>query len=250
MSFNNRGWNLFDSTSKEPFRLSRTKIDLFLECPRCFYLDRKLGVKRPGMPAFSLNSAVDCLLKKEFDLLRKKGESHELMKKYGIDAVPYNHPDLPEWRDDFYKYIGACVLHEKTNFEVCGIVDDIWANEKEELFIVDYKSTSTKKEISLDDEYKEGYKKQMEVYQWIFRQKGFKVSNIGYFVFANATKNRSKFDGKLEFKSTIISYKGNDFWIERTLIDAKKCLMASEIPDSSPTCEHCAYTENRKEAER
>ena len=250
MSFNNKGWNLFDSTSKEPFRLSRTKIDLFLECPRCFYLDRKLGVKRPGIPAFTLNDAVDKLLKKEFDLLRKKGESHELMKKYGIDAVPYNHPDLPEWRDDFYKYIGACVLHKKTNFEVCGIVDDIWVNKKEELFIVDYKSTSTKKEISLDDEYKQGYKKQMEVYQWIFKQKGFRVSDIGYFVFANATKNRSKFDGKLEFESTIISYKGNDFWVERTLLDAKKCLMQSEIPNPSPTCEHCAYTESRKEAER
>ena len=36
--------NLFDPKSKTPFRLSRTKLDLFLSCPRCFYLDRRLGV--------------------------------------------------------------------------------------------------------------------------------------------------------------------------------------------------------------
>lgn len=237
---------IFDSNSKEPFWISRTKIDLFLECPRCFYLDRKFGLRRPSMPAFSLNDAVDNLLKKEFDLLRKNGDAHEIMKKYGIEAVPFQHPDLPEWRDDFHKYLGAYVVHRKTNFKVSGIVDDIWVNEKKELFIVDYKSTSTSKEISLNDQYKESYKKQMEVYQWIFRQKGFNVSDVGYFVFANATKNRPKFDGKLEFELSIIEYEGNDFWVEKTLIDAKKCLLKKEIPAPSPTCEYCDYFEQRE----
>lgn len=60
--------NLYDKNSKTLFRLSRSKIDLFLECPRCFYLDRKLGVARPPGFPFSLNSAVDKLLKKEFDI--------------------------------------------------------------------------------------------------------------------------------------------------------------------------------------
>ncbi len=40
--------NLYDPASKEPFRLSRSKIDLFLECARCFYLDRRLGVGGQG----------------------------------------------------------------------------------------------------------------------------------------------------------------------------------------------------------
>jgi len=41
--------NLYDPKSKEPFVISRSKIDLFLECPRCFYLDRKLGLGRPSI---------------------------------------------------------------------------------------------------------------------------------------------------------------------------------------------------------
>ncbi|MEJ2441526.1 MAG: hypothetical protein P8Y06_01235 [Patescibacteria group bacterium] len=76
----------YNPKNKTPFKLSRSKIDLFLQCPRCFYLDVRLGIKRPSLPGFTLNLAVDELLKKEFDLLRKKGQAHELMKKYKIDA--------------------------------------------------------------------------------------------------------------------------------------------------------------------
>lgn len=66
--------NLYDLNSSEPYKLSRSRIEVFMQCPRCFYLDRRLGVDRPPGFPFALNSAVDALLKKEFDLLREKGE--------------------------------------------------------------------------------------------------------------------------------------------------------------------------------
>src|SRR3989344_2643553 len=94
-----RAKNLFNPLSDEPFRLSRSKIDLFLNCPRCFYLDRRLGVAQPPGFPFSLNSAVDELLKKEFDSHRAKGTAHPLMKAYSIDAVPFDHEKMDEWRD-------------------------------------------------------------------------------------------------------------------------------------------------------
>ena len=234
--------NLYNPEASLPFNISRSKIDMFLECPKCFYIDRKLGIARPGMPGWSLNSAVDQLLKNEFDLLRKNGEPHELMKKYKIDAIPLSHPDLSTWRDDNYKHIGACVLHKKTNFNICGIVDDIWIDKKsKELYIVDYKATSTSKEISLEDEYKQGYKRQMEIYQWIFRQMGFKVSKTGYFVFANAGKNSPKFDGRLDFEVSILKHEADDSWVESTIFDIKKCLDSDKIPLSGENCEYCDF---------
>jgi hypothetical protein len=239
--YKQRKLNLYQAGLEKPFSISRSKIDLFLECHRCFYLDRKIGLGRPGMPGFALNSAVDALLKNEFDLLRKNRQRHELMEKYGIDAIPFDHPDLPIWRDDVYKYIGASVLHKSTNLMICGIIDDVWINKQKELIIVDYKSTSTSSVISLEDEYKQGYKKQMEVYQWIFRQKGFKVDETGYFVYANAEKKRDKFDARLEFELQIIFHKGDTSWIEPTIIEIKKCLDSDTIPESNPDCEHCMY---------
>ena len=234
--------NLYNPDSDIPFSISRSKIDLFLECPRCFYLDRKLGVSRPGMPGWPLNSAVDQLLKNEFDLLRKNGESHKLMNEYRIDAVPFSHPDLPVWRDDNNRHVGATILHKKTNLIINGIIDDIWVDKKtKELYIVDYKATSTSKEISLEDEYKQGYKRQMEIYQWIFRQLGFNVSKTGYFLFANAGKNRPEFDGKLEFETSIIFYEGDDSWIESAILDIKKCLDSDKMPEAAKDCEYCNY---------
>jgi hypothetical protein len=209
-------------------------------------MDRRLGLGKPSIPAFTLNSAVDNLFKNEFDLLRKKGEAHQLMKQYKVDAVPFKHKDLPLWRGEVERYSGAKVLHEKTNLIIDGLVDDIWENKKGELLIVDYKSTSTQRKIDLNDKWKQGYKRQMEVYQWIFKELGYKVNNVGYFVYANADKNKPKFDAKLEFSVEIISYKGNSEWVEPVLMKMKRCLDSDKIPppgkdDQGITCEYCDY---------
>lgn len=240
----------YDPKSKDPFRISRFRMERFLECPRCFYLDRRVGLDRPGLPGWPLNTAVDHLLKNEFDLLRKNGKPHALMEEYRIDAVPYIHKDLPEWRDDFYKYVGVCTLHKPTNLELCGIIDDIWINNKtNKLHIVDYKSTSTSKEISLEDEYKQGYKKQVEWYQWIFRKNGFDVDDKAYFVYANGLKDDRVFDAKIEFAVEIITYKGDDSWVEPTIFAMKKCLESDKIPDPDPDCEFCMYRQLIKKQE-
>jgi hypothetical protein len=194
------------------------------------------------MPGWSLNSAVDALLKNEFDVLREQQQPHRLMMFYRIDAVPFSHPELHIWRDDHDNRIGASTLHKSTGLNICGIIDDIWINTKnKELYIVDYKSTSTEYPISLDSKWKEGYKRQMEVYQWIFRKLGFPVSKTGYFLFANATKNRPGFHGKLEFENTIIPYEADDSWVEPTIVEIKKCLDSSELPKAGSACQYCAY---------
>src|SRR3989344_1474051 len=110
--------NLYDPESEIPFKISRSKIDLFLNCPRCFYFDRRLGVGQPPGYPFSLNSAVDKLLKKEFDIHRAKGTAHPLMQQYGIDAVPFAHEKIDEWRDALRR--GIAFHHGDTNFLVTG----------------------------------------------------------------------------------------------------------------------------------
>jgi len=242
--------NLFNPKSETPYTLSRSKFELFGECPRCFYMSCRFGLGRPSMPAFTLNSAVDTLLKNEFDLLRQAGESHELMKQYHLAAVPLNHPDLTKWRGETpeTRYKGASALHQPTNFLLTGMIDDVWQSDNGELIIVDYKSTSTSKEISLEDEYKQAYKRQMEFYQYLFRLLGFNVCNTGYFVFANATKNREKFDGKLEFDMSIIAHRGDDSWIDDQLLAAKDCLLSAKIPSPGAGCEHCDYRKKMAEA--
>ena len=122
MEYKKRTRNFYDPHSKTPFNISRSKIDLFLECPLCFYLDRRLGVGRPSMPAFTLNVAVDRLLKKEFDIYRAKKEAHPLMKRYKISAVPFAHADLDLWRENF---TGVRFYHPETNLIISGAGGDV-----------------------------------------------------------------------------------------------------------------------------
>jgi len=133
--------NLFDPASPKPFALSRSKVDLFIECPRCFYLDRRLGIGRPAGFPFNLNSAVDALLKKEFDAYRQRGEPHPYMRAAGLNAVPHAHPQLDAWRANFK---GVRTVHEATRLELFGAIDDLWRDlESGELIVADYKATAT-----------------------------------------------------------------------------------------------------------
>lgn len=238
--------NVYDPGEIKPFKVSRSKIDLFIECPRCFYLDRRLGVGRPPGFPFNLNSAVDTLLKKEFDVFRALGTPHPLMQKNDVDAVPFAHPDLDEWRENFK---GVQYTHTPTRFTVTGAVDDIWINSAGELIVVDYKSTAKNGVITLDEKWKDGYKRQMEVYQWLLRRNMFEVSDMGYFVYANGITKNDTFDNKLEFEVTLLPYTGNDAWVEDVLYDMYACLHNEEIPPPGPDCDHCAYREAARREE-
>lgn len=231
---------LFNKNESNNFKLSRSKLDLFMQCPRCFYFDNKLGVGRPKGFPFNLNSAVDKLLKKEFDLFRVKGEKHPLIVKYKVDARPVSHEELDNWRENFK---GVQYLHEPTNLLITGAIDDLWINSAGEYIVVDYKATSKDEEITgLDHEWQDGYKRQMEIYQWLLRKNGLKVSDTGYFVYCNGVTDCDKFDNKLDFEISLIAYKGNDSWVESEIISAHKCLCSDSLPIANVDCDYCNYT--------
>jgi len=237
--------NLYKQNDTKPFRLSRSKIDLFLECPRCFYLDRKLGIGRPPGFPFSLNGAVDALLKKEFDMHRAHKTVHPLVKEFGLELVPFQHEFIGVWRDSLRR--GITYLVPDTNILVTGGVDDVWVDPKtEELVIVDYKATSKNGEVSIDAEWQDGYKRQMEIYQWLFRQNGFKVSRTGYFVYCNGKADLDAFNAKLEFDIKLLPYTGDDSWVESTIWGAYKVLCSGKTPEIASGCDYCAYYKERK----
>lgn len=199
------------------------------------------------MPSFTLNNAVDELFKREFDMHRAEGTAHPLMKAYGIDAVPFNHEKLDEWRDALKR--GVKTHHTESNLIVRGGIDDVWQTPGGELIVVDYKATSKKVGPSSEDDLYDSYKKQIEVYQWLFRRNDFTVSPTGYFVYANGNSDAKAFDGKLEFDIKLIPYTGNDSWIEPTLLRFKETMMSDEIPAVGTSfgggpCEHCEYRES------
>lgn len=231
--------NKFDPGSSEPFKLSRTKLELFIRCRRCFYLDRRLGVSQPSGPPFSLNSAVDALLKKEFDRYRELQQPHPLMTENGIDAVPFRHECLELWRESLRG--GIAYHHSDTNLIITGGVDDIWIRPNGELIVVDYKATAKAGEVSLDAEWQISYKRQMEIYQWLFRKNNFKVSDEGYFVYCNGNLGAADFGAKLCFTIKMIPYSGKTDWIDLLVPELLAVLRSDTIPEAALECEFCVY---------
>ena len=224
----------------EKWKLSRSKIDFFLECPRCFYIDNKLGTKRPGMPSFNLNIAVDELFKKEFDIHRAKGTKHPIMEEYDIDALPFVNKDLDTWRDPF---VGLMYTDPDTNLVVSGGIDDVWQHSDGSLIVVDYKATSKEGSITslVDSSWGEQYERQIGVYQWLLEKMGFTVNKTGYFVYANALKSEPGFNNTLKFETTLIPCTGENSWLPQTLRDIKSCLESAQYPECGPKCEYCPY---------
>jgi hypothetical protein len=125
----------FRPAATPSFALSRSKLELFMQCLRCFYLNRRLGISRASGFAFNLNSAVDTLLKSEFDVYRGEGTTHPLMAEAGINAIPHTHPELGAWRNNFK---GVRTTHEETYLQLFGAIDDLWRDiESGELIVVD-----------------------------------------------------------------------------------------------------------------
>ena len=248
---------LYVRGQNEPFELSRSKVDLFLQCPKCFYIDRseKYRISRPDGPMSYIPTAIDLLLKKDFNIYREKQSVHPYCENNGVNLTPFAHPDIELWQNNKK----GIRYHDKdTNLILYGAIDDCWIDkETETLFVVDYKSTTASydpktleiKKVNLDEKsapYKYWYKKQVEFYQWLSQKNNFNVSNKAYFLFCIALyKNVPSFDQKLDFKIDIISYDGDNSWVNNTITSIKKVLEGEDIPDSNPNCKFCNYRNNK-----
>lgn len=240
-----RGRNIYSPDSGAPFKLSRSKIEDFVRCPRCFYLDRRLGVGQPSIPGYTLNVAVDELLKKEFDGYRALQEPHPLLVQHGLNLIPFQHESLNDWRHNFR---GVQFHHEPSGFLITGAVDDVWHDNKGTLYVVDYKATSINGGLVAETQLRVSYQRQVELYQWLLRQNGFTVSRTAYFVYANGIKSRDDFGGRLEFDISLFDHVGSDKWVEPTLSQISLCLSAETPPPARAECEYCAYRHHANDA--
>jgi len=255
-------------TARNPFPISRSRLEKYHSCPRCFWIDRVQGYDRPGMPGFLLNTLVDTLLKREFDIHRENGTPHPYMLENNLGhMIPLDHPMMDEWRENF-----KGVRTIKHGIEITGAVDDIWRSgegETEEWYVVDYKSTATNAtitpELFLEDIYKGAYVRQMAIYQWLLRELGHPVSMRGFFVYENGnngaeslllegTKDSPRgiplkpalvIEIDLSDDNMIIEGERIDLkWVENLVIGAKKCLDLDTVPEAGEFCEYCAYVDS------
>ena len=266
----------YDPQNSSPYELSRSRVETFLKCKACFWLQQLHRVNPPEMPVFTINTTTDILLKRDADSVRGKS-ALPLWEANGLGhMIPYEHEDLENWTnslhygkdDTFFNF-----LHKESNIKLGGGLDDVFLNTKTgQLHIVDYKSTAqgtrspekyVKKPVSLDDPWKVSYKRQMDMYVWVARNKGFNLSNTSYFVYVDAQhkgiggmlNDAEPSKAWMEFKTSIITYEAVPTWVEPTLMVIKHFLDNQEIcPNHTPKgdnyegCDNGRYLEEVKAA--
>jgi len=236
---------------KNPLRLSRSRWDNFIKCPKCFYLKEKHNINQPAQPGHPINSRVDTLLKEEFDILRSKGKKHPIFKEYNLNFIPYNKLDpevLKNYRNNFK---GVEAKSQKTKYTLFGSLDDLWFNlDTDEIVVLDYKATSNK---NLEDyttstkHYHKSYLRQLDFYAYLLKLNDFKVHKIGYWLICNAAdENQKTFNKNVNFKTSILSYELKTDYIEDTLIELEKCLEKNKPPISGNDCDNCRWFNERK----
>jgi len=246
----------FDPDNPNPYELSRSRIETFLKCKACFWLQQIHKINPPEIPSFTINTTTDILLKRESDSVRGVS-SLPIWQKAGLGhMIPFEHDDLEKWTNSLHYGLNDAyfnTVHKKTNIKLGGGIDDIFLNtQTNQIHIVDYKSQAqgtrspNKYEVkpsSINEPWKIGYKRQMDMYVWIARQKGFDVSNTSYFVYVDAQHKdiEGMFDKQdpsiawMKFNASIIPYEADPSWVEPTLIEIKDFLMnQSTIPDHTP----------------
>jgi len=184
---------------------------------------------------------VDYLVKKEFDKYREKGVLTPVLKNYGINGAKlYNGEELSEWRNNLK---GVAYYDETLNAILYGAVDDILEFEDGSLGVIDYKSSGAKEIIIYDD-----YQKQMDVYNYILRQKGHTIYPEAFFVFYKVIKEgETGFSNALKFTEEVRSIKINTEWVGPAFESAVELARQDEPPEESGNaqkhCDHCHYAQ-------
>ena len=181
---------------QEIITLSRSQLDLFTECPRCFWLRNRHGVKQPKSLPFALNNAMDGLLKVEFDEYRAAGKLHPILAEHGVQAKLFEDTEkLEEWRNNFR---GLRWKDTKTGHTLYGAVDDILEFPDDSLAVVDYKSSGAREATVYPS-----YQLQMDVYTFLLQRLGYRTAPKAYFAFFMAVKDEG-FKGRLPFRAQLL----------------------------------------------
>lgn len=208
--------------------LSPNSLNLFLECPHCFWLDKNLGIKRPPPYPYALNSAVDALLKEEFDTYRAKNLQHPLLKEISLKAKLFsNQKLLNQWRNN---YAGIRYFDKDLQATLFGAVDDVLEFDDNKIAPLDYKSTGSTAANVYDR-----FQLQLDTYTFLMEKNGYQTTRKGYLAFYIVDKSKGFID-RLPFRKEVMEIDTNPSDIYEIFKDAVAVLRKPTPPNHSQDC--------------
>lgn len=220
-------------------KLSPSSLSLFSECPRCFWLDKIKGIKRPATVFPSLPGGMDNLIKKYFDQYRKEGELPPELK----DRVPGKlMPDqtlIDSWRN--WRKGLEFIDESSGNFALGGALDECLLDG--DVYIpADFKTRGYK----LKDDSSNYYLDQLSFYSLLLEKNGFKTNTAGYLIWY-ILEDVGKM-GNVKFSVEVTKLTTDTNRAYQIFKNAAEVLKDS-LPDSSKECGFCAWEKTLKDGD-
>ena len=137
MALSKRHRGKFDPINEAPYELSRGRVENYLKCKACFWLEQLHGVKPPEIPSFTINSTTDILLKRDADAVRGKS-TLPLWEEAGLGhMIPWEYEHLGNWANSMQYGLNDTyfnTVHDETNIKFGGGLDDVFLNTKQNSF--------------------------------------------------------------------------------------------------------------------
>jgi hypothetical protein len=211
-----------------------------MDCPRCFWLQNRHGVKQPKGYPLALNIAMDQLLKAEFDEFRAAGKPHPILVENKVEATLFRDTGkLNEWRNNFR---GLRWADPKSGHTLYGAVDDVLEFPDDSLAILDYKSSGAR-EVTIYD----SYQLQMDVYTFLLQRLGYRTAPNAYFAFFVAVKDDG-FNGRLPFRAELVAVTPQPDRVHKLFKDAIEIVQSHQEPESGTECDVCRWNTEAAEA--
>lgn len=246
--------------------LSPHKLNLFSECPRCFFLaekgiilndkgfkkiqeiqqkfntksiikieENRVKITRPAGIFSSLPSGLDSIIKNYFDAYRKYNELPPEVKNQikGKLVDEETIKLMRNWQKFFFEE-----KINNTKIKFYGGLDECIVNNGL-YYPLDFKTRG----FALRQDTSEIYQLSLDCYALLLEKKGYKPGKSAYLIYYIPNEllgTNVKFDVQIEERKTNIK---NAY---KTLEEAVKLLSQDSLPESKPECDFCKYSEISK----
>ncbi|MDA9964027.1 PD-(D/E)XK nuclease family protein [Schleiferiaceae bacterium] len=218
-------------------KLSWSNLELFNECPRCFYFAVNYKVRRPSGFPLNFNNAIDRMMKDEMDIIRQKDVRQHAIEISGKEFVLSRIKSLGKWRHSSH---GLCYQWGE-DLMLKGVLDDVWEDSEGNLVVVDIKSTATVSTMSSLPRWSDKIKRQLSFYAYLLKQLGYDVSDnsVIFYVVGKIKKDGLLKNMEFDYHKFIVQ---NDLtWINPRVQEALATLKSNGAPEGSERCVFCKF---------
>lgn len=216
--------------------LSPSRLGLFAECARCFWLAERRDLGRPSRPFPTLPVGMDREIRAHFDRHRARGELPPALEGRVDEHLHPGQAFLAgarDWR------AAPRLVDETLGVVLRGGVDDLLETHDGRLVVLDYKTRGSPPEGDGAPRY---YRRQLSLYHLMLEAAGHPIAGHAYLLYYHPVAVTD--GGAATFETELVRVEV-DLRAARRLLDDAVAALDGPLPPPGADCEYCEWADDR-----